>query len=378
MSCFTGPNVIDDGLVLNLDAGNRKSFAGVGAERTGGPVASFNAWNGLVGTSTAYNNTKSGKPGVYLNITNANGGGVNWWNSLNGTPACLASTAYTITALVKFTVTPHPNLFYVRQYNASSSQTSESGKFVSSNLVPVGDGYFLTWTTFVTDSTAVSFLVQGYEYQNNQIWLEDVQCKRAGLQSTNSSVEGTAFTAMTRNSNGSLNYNGTTDYIDTGNTFTFTQAGQFSAELWLRILDHSDRPTAAAGIFGKGHYYDNQWDIWLHQNNSLYFETTGNPTRQGLVYLASPILTLSVWHHYVATYNNGLKTIYLNGVQVGSQTYSGPGDFSNSNNALIGRRFNDASRSLRGDIAVTNLYNKALTADEVRINFNALRSRFGL
>jgi hypothetical protein len=172
--------------------------------------------------------------------------------------------------------------------------------------------------------------------------------------------------------------NGTTDYIDTGNTFQFTQAGQFSAEIWLRILNHSDRPSAAAGILGKGHYYDNQWDIWLSNANAITFETTGNPTRQGLVYLTTSPLVLSTWYQYVATYNNGSKKIYLNGALVSTQTYSGPGDFSNNNNVLIGRRFGDASRSLRGDISNVKIYNREITAAEVSQNFNALRGRYGL
>jgi hypothetical protein len=184
--------------------------------------------------------------------------------------------------------------------------------------------------------------------------------------------------SLTYASNNTFSFNGTTDFINAGNTFTFAQSSQFSAEVWLKILDHSDRPAAAAGIIGKGHFYDNQWDIWLYNNNSIYFETAGNPTRQGQVYLASPVLALNTWHHYVATYNNGAKSIYLNGNLVGTQTYTGPGDFSNTNNVLIGRRFNDASRSLRGDVSVAKIYNRALSAAEVQQNFNALRSRYGI
>jgi hypothetical protein len=184
--------------------------------------------------------------------------------------------------------------------------------------------------------------------------------------------------SLTYTSNGTFSFDGVDDYIDTGNTFTFAQTDQFSVEVWLKILDHSDREAAAAGIIGKGHYYDNQWDIWLYNTNSIYFETTGNPTRQGTIYLATSALALDTWHHYVATYNNGAKSAYLNGVLVGTQTYTGPGDFSNSNNVLIGRRFGDASRSLRGSVSTAKIYNRALTEAEVRQNFNAHRGRYGI
>lgn len=187
-----------------------------------------------------------------------------------------------------------------------------------------------------------------------------------------------AATSLTYASDGTFSFNGSSDYIDTNNTFKFNQSEQFSVEVWLKILDHSDRPAAAAGIIGKGHYYDNQWDVWLYNNNSIYFETSGNPTRQGLAYMSSPVLTLNTWHHYVATYNNGAKSVYLNGVLVGTQTYTGPGDFSNANNVLIGRRFGDSSRSLRGSVSVAKIYNRALSAAEVQQNFNATRGRYGL
>jgi hypothetical protein len=38
----------------------------------------------------------------------------------------------------------------------------------------------------------------------------------------------------------------------------------------------------------------------------------------------------------------------------------------------------DSSRYFAGNIAIANLYNRALTADEVLQNYNATKSRFGL
>lgn len=177
---------------------------------------------------------------------------------------------------------------------------------------------------------------------------------------------------------GSLLFDGTDDFVNLNQKFNFSQTGQFSVELVIKFSSHSDKAAAAAGIVGKGHYYDNSWDIWLWNDHKISFETTGNPTRQGLVYLNTPVLNLNTWYHYIATYNNGAKAIYLNGDPAGTQSYGGPGDFNNTNDVYIARRFGDSYRSLRGNLPLVKIYNRQLSAIEATQNFNALRGRFGL
>jgi hypothetical protein len=177
---------------------------------------------------------------------------------------------------------------------------------------------------------------------------------------------------------GSLVFDGVDDYVDTNQKFNFDQSSQFSAEFWIKFISHADRAAAAADIFGKGHFYNNNWSIWLWNDHRINFETAGNPTRQGSVYLNTSPLALNTWHHYTATYSNGLKSAYVNGILIGTQSYAGPGNFTNTNNALIGRRPGDASRSLRGNISSIKLYSRALAASEVQQNFIATKSRFGL
>lgn len=185
--------------------------------------------------------------------------------------------------------------------------------------------------------------------------------------------------ALTVEADGSFSFNGTTDFIDTGNKYQFLKTGQFSVIVWLKVNNHSDRPEAAAGIVGKAHYYDNTWDIWLYNNHKIYFECSGNPTRNGQIYVSTPnSLNLQTWYQYVVTYNNGSIISYLNGTSVASGNYTGVGDFTNTNNVYIGKRFNDDTRMLRGSIAITQIYNRTLSPEEVKYNFNSLRGRFGI
>jgi len=196
----------------------------------------------------------------------------------------------------------------------------------------------------------------------------------SGSNISGSLINGPTFS---NTNNGVIVFDGTNDYVDINNTYTFTSSSNFSVQLWVYFLNHSDRPTAAADIFGKGHFYANTWDIWLYNTHQISFETRGNTT--GITdNLDTSALAINTWHNFAATYNNTAKSIYVNGNRVGTSTYPGPGDFTNGFNVYIGSRQGDLSRSLRGRVAMTCLYNRSLTASEVLQNYNATKSRFNL
>lgn len=357
MSCFLGPEIPGDGLILHLDAANRKSFSGVGADRIGTIAASFSSWNGLVGTSSAYTSSQ-GRSGVYLNITAANGGGVNWWNSSNGTQACLSSTQYTITARVRYSGgTPSANLFYVRQYNSVGTQTSENGKYSSTNQVMLGDGYYLAWATFTTDATATSFLVQGYDYANIQIWLEDVQCKLGGLANiAGSSNNGSLTGAMTLSSanGGVIQFSGD-NYITTGlnlasGAYTVMAAARYTT-VGGRII------TAVSNNWLMGH-----WST-----------TTENHYAEGWVSTSSSGASDTNWRILAATGDTATDSwqMYVNG----NLTFSNASGSAGPNN--LGINVYTTERS-SGQVGFLLAYNRVLTASEIKANFNALRGRFGI
>jgi hypothetical protein len=385
MSVYAGPEFNESGLIYYHDMNNKKSYVGAPTTNHVPSADTMPGWSTYGGTPVAFQ-TEFGTTGYRL--TNAPS-----WNGIYRTVTLPSTGTYTFSTWIRYLGgSPNNNggTVYISGWGGGDTSTAV-------NKSIIGQWQRVTRTLTVT-TTSMTFYIISFGGTN------DGNSDRSSWEITMPQVEAgsvaTTFVAGTRsstqvlrdltglntitapsltyNANSTFSFNGTTDYVDTGNTFIFAQSSQFSAEVWLKILDHSDRPSAAAGIIGKGHFYDNQWDIFLLNNNSIYFETSGNPTRQGQVYLVSPVLALNTWHHYVATYNNGAKSIYLNGNLVGTQTYTGPGDFSNTNNVLIGRRFNDASRSLRGDISVAKIYSRALPAAEVFSNFTASRLRYGI
>ena len=80
------------------------------------------------------------------------------------------------------------------------------------------------------------------------------------------------------------------------------------------------------------------------------------------------------WHHIVGTYNGTNLSIYYDGT---FQTLvSTTGSITNTTKALeIAVRNGEY---YKGNIPITRIYNRTLSAAEVRQNYNALKSRFGL
>ena len=82
-----------------------------------------------------------------------------------------------------------------------------------------------------------------------------------------------------------------------------------------------------------------------------------------------------VWNHVVGTYDGTDLKIYLNGSLDG--TTNAPGTMgSNTIDVRIGSTNDDIEYD--GNIAISRIYNRALTATEITQNYNATKGRFGL
>lgn len=88
---------------------------------------------------------------------------------------------------------------------------------------------------------------------------------------------------------------------------------------------------------------------------------------------------LNTWFHIVGTYDGSTIRQYTNGNLVDSLNYTGTP--SSGGEVRINRRWDDIVSSgnlLDTNIAKIQLYNRALSLDEIRQNFNASRGRFGI
>jgi hypothetical protein len=105
--------------------------------------------------------------------------------------------------------------------------------------------------------------------------------------------------------------------------------------------------------------------VWRHAGNSQYTTT-------------STYMTTGVWYQVVGTYTSGSRKTYINGSLVTSDTVSYSVNTGGSGIGLGSFGGGQTGYQFNGDLAVVKAYSKALSADEISQNFNALRSRFSI
>lgn len=158
---------------------------------------------------------------------------------------------------------------------------------------------------------------------------------------------------------GKIVLDGTDDYVaitdNIGDPQEFTLAG------WVRL-------TQITGTYRRlidsnvGNF------VVVEQNGKITFRIPGG---NGNYWAAGPAFTVNTWGYFTCTYDQSYRKTYFNGSYL--DQYSEPGVTVNFGTPSIG---NASSRQVEGEIATFKIYNRALTADEVLQNYNALKNRF--
>ena len=167
-------------------------------------------------------------------------------------------------------------------------------------------------------------------------------------------------------SNAQMTFDGTDDYVITSN---FPQLSNWTTELFLKPTVY----TSAQKVI-----LDVNLGIRFEISNGFFNSHFGNGS--GWIYTNLPSTTsiaANKWFHVVVTVQSGGQAkVYVNGVLENSTNI---GSGTTPNIPLYVGRFTGASGyEFNGEIPVTKIYNRALTADEVTRNFNAIKSRFNI
>jgi hypothetical protein len=106
----------------------------------------------------------------------------------------------------------------------------------------------------------------------------------------------------------------------------------------------------------------------------------GQWTGAAVTTIATSTQSLNVWYNLVITYSSTLATAYVNGVSVGTSAtaWSAPGASTFMALMAIDGTNMGTTAYASGSLGAFMVYNRALTADEVTTNFNALRGRYGI
>ena len=176
----------------------------------------------------------------------------------------------------------------------------------------------------------------------------------------------------------SFAFGGTDDYIET--SYDSTGVTGFSITSW-----------AKANSYGSYNSIASQWrassttSSWVLESvsNKMFFYVV----KSGGFSYAGGNTTISAgqWYNFSAVWDSSSQvvTVYINGVPEAT-TVTGLTTWATTNvNTVIGALYNNAGTTIDsglwiGDIGPIQIYNRALSAEEVLYNYNGLKSRFGL
>lgn len=203
-----------------------------------------------------------------------------------------------------------------------------------------------------------------------------------------SANNGTIFSNPTYSSNdgGILTFNGTSQG---GYTSSINWTGSFSVGMWVNPQSWRFIDCPCSGV-GNGvmssllQGADGYWNMWGLETTSYNNNVTGqaifftyyNESYNGVnIGLGG---SLNVWQYYFVSYNStGNAVGYRNGSQVASQAVTG--QITPNVPLYINYRSQHCGDCWsQNKTAIVQVYNRALTSDEVLQNYNAQKSRFGL
>jgi len=176
-------------------------------------------------------------------------------------------------------------------------------------------------------------------------------------------------------------FDGVDDSVNTGSTFSnyISDTLPLTFEVWAYVnLSSNDEAFIGTNWSGGGVLFRktslNKIRILYHTNGSNWKAVD------------SDALSSSGWYHMVGTYNGlGPNTttnfrVFVNAIE--SYNPQGQGTVTaipTTTNVYIGQTGqNGYNKYFGGSISTAKIYNRALTAQEVQRNYQALKSRFGL
>jgi hypothetical protein len=177
---------------------------------------------------------------------------------------------------------------------------------------------------------------------------------------------------------GSIVFDGTNDLIIKNPPFTGLPSSQLSVFIWVKF---NSLTSVYYELVSQGRTPSNYEGEWVLGTNNLsssvrlsffdYNSGYGFNTVNG-----NTILVTNQWYYLGFIKNGTSGTFYVQGSQDGTST--GINKTYTDTGYVIGGGYRDSSYYLSGNIATTQIYNRALSAAEVLQNFNALRGRYGI
>lgn len=198
-----------------------------------------------------------------------------------------------------------------------------------------------------------------------------------GSGTTVTDVAGNGYTGTlvssptyTTDGQGGIVFNGSTQYM------TVAQNTPTTSQLTIEIVAKfgTPSPNASGFVIGRSSSYrilhsPSAFD-WVCSTTNNGWYTTGTSL--------SASVTTSNWNHLVCTYDGSNLRMYINGVLVNTTASAISGNVTGGSNLQMMQSDAGNVSYGNGTIAISRGYSTALSLANVRQNFNAFRTRFGI
>lgn len=381
MAVFPGPEIVNEGLIFYYDMNNiQKSWKGAPVTNLAKNASNQIDWS--VGNLTQAVTRSTVVDNEIYRITSTSGTGTSFRIRFNNATLTNGAT-YTIS--YKYKIISGGPTFVANDWcdTAITRTTTE----ISSGIF-----YETASGTRATYDSTYRFL--DFEMSNNtvvEIW--DLQLEERSFATPYSSAQVRSNTqsildlanrhtitvpSLVYTSTNTFSYNGSTSYCYVS-PYVQSLPNSFTVEAWINSTEHSsDGNVGKIIVMCYGAY--NGWIFSLVGTNSIMqlrhhnFNTTS--TSYNVVNPSG--LSLNTWYHIAAVDNGSTVRLYVNGNQVAS----GASITSTTNSPMnlnIGA-WPGASTStyFKGSIPMLKIYHKALSANEIRQNFNSSRGRYAV
>ena len=389
MAIQGGPDIVEDGLVLHLDAAEPLCFRGE-------PTTNLSPYtNGTV-------NRGSWPYGAYTHSIETTGEFVGW-EKIVATSVGSATSNFIMhmgqffpTSGVQYTGSIE---FYSPYNNLRFEITGGQGIWIATRIGS-SNKYYRTIETSISTNMAWYLRTIASTPANTAITNGVIYYRRAQFEQkpyytdftigtrgstvatggglldiTNNGNNGTINRAASPSAafyngdnKGSLVFNGVDDYTTTGRVIVPNSSSPYTVSVWCYrnrnnvgyeelLAQWTSATSSNSFFFGFNNSNVRFTDNW----NSVTVPGAGNT---------------GVWMNLVGVYSVSNAFIYLNGSLSATRgsgfSYTGTGNF------IIGRQGELSGEYFSGRISNTSIYNKALSSAEIQQNYNALKGRYGL
>lgn len=407
--------IVTENLVLCMDTLNIRSYRG---------IEGYNLLNTITAQANTANSTWVSASGTEIvdipELGPIQTYYVNHYNDYpNSAVCCPAPFSYTPWSNTNIVVSPstvftyeivyktqtgytHPNFMYRYEYANSNVYVTEGGVHDDNNRRHLGDGWYHAWGQFTTNANTTNIPYCAFFYYNWGVWdkisvakamliqdpvivpvnqMIDFRTTRGANNSTgggwidltNSANYGEFVNDpyLSTTSNNALVFDGT-NYVKIPENAALNSSN-VTVEVWARPNNLNQN-----GFFFEKGQVNTQYSLFLQGGNIVWRH---NNNTYGLIDMTNyaSLLSNTQSNHIVGTYTSGARCLYVNGVQVNTDTLTGTIN-TNANGSSIGvyGGFNGGrGYYYDGDISVVRVYAKALSQGEVVQNFNAAKTRFG-